>query len=400
MHDRNRGMRKACALLLAVLVSLSIAACGSSSGPGQANTLLKQTFSGTHAVNSGNLSVNLTITPTGSSTLKTPISLSFGGSFQSLGKGKLPKSDFNVSLSGEGTGGTLGIISTGSTGYITLQGTSYQLPPATFQKLESSFSGLASNPSGGSGSGALSKLGIQPLHWLSNPSVVGTESVDGTSTTHIRATINVAALLANLDTFLRKASSVGVSGANGISSTLSAATRAKIAGEVRNPTFDVWTGNGDKTVRKLAIQLTLPVSGQVSTQLGGLSSAGIALTMRYADLNQPQTISAPTTVRPFAEFAAKARSFLASLEQSLGASTAAGALGSASGTTGASSTAAGALGSASATTGASSTTGGSTSGSSSSSGSSKSVQRYSQCIINAHNDVSKMQQCAALINGQ
>jgi hypothetical protein len=381
MHDRNGGVRTACALLLAALMSLAVAACGSSSGAGQANSLLKQTFSGTHPVNSGNLSFNLTVTPTGSNTLKTPISLSFGGPFQSLGSGKLPKSDFNVSLTGEGTGGTLGIVSTGTTGYITLQGTSYQLPAATFHKLESSFAGLGSNPSGGSGS--LSKLGIQPLHWLSNPSVVGTESVDGTSTTHIRATINVAALLADLNTFLERASSVGVSGANKISSTLSATTRNKIAEEVRNPTFDVWTGSSDKTVRRLVIQLTLPVSGQVSTLLGGLSSAGIALTMRYADLNQPQTISAPTAVRPFNQFESKLRSFLSGLEQSLGAGTGAGALGSSTG-------AAGSPG----------TTTGSSNASSSASGTSNSVQRYSQCIINAHNDVAKMQQCASLINGK
>jgi hypothetical protein len=382
MDDRNWRVRTGCALLLAALVSVAIAACGSSSDSGQANTLLKQTFSGTHPVNSGNLSFNLTVTPTGSNTLKTPISLSFGGPFQSLGNGKLPKSDFSISLSGAGTGGTLGIVSTGTTGYIRLQGTSYQLPQATFQKLESSFAGVASNPSGGSGAGqgSLSRLGIEPLHWLSNPSMIGTESVDGTSTTHIRATINVPALLADLNTFLERASSVGVSGANKISSTLSASTRKKIAGEVRNPTFDVWTGSSDKTVRKLVIQLNLPVRGQISTLLGGLSSAGIALTMRYADLNRPQTISAPTTVRPFNEFESKLRAFLSGLEQSLGATTAGGALGSASGTASSPSAGSGSSSSASAT--------------------SKNVQRYSQCIINAHNDVSKMQQCASLINGQ
>jgi hypothetical protein len=365
-------LRTVGAVLLAAVLSVAVAACGSSNSD-QANRLLKQTFAGTHAVNSGNLSFNLTVTPTGSSTLKTPISLSFGGPFKSLGKGKLPASDFNVSLRGDGTGGTLGIVSTGTNGYVTLQGVSYQLPATTFQKLESSFQGIAANPSGGSGSGALSRLGIQPLHWLSNPSVVGTESVGGTSTTHIRATINVAALLADLNTFLEKASSVGVSGAGKVSSTLSATTRGRIAGEVRNPTFDVWTGNSDKTVREMVIALTLPVSGQMSTLLGGLSSAGIALTMRYADLNQPQTISAPTTIHPFSEFEAKLRSFLAGVESSLGS--------------------AGTLGSSGATSGSSR-------GSSSSSGTSKGVQRYSRCIINAHNDVSKMQQCASLINGQ
>jgi hypothetical protein len=38
-------------------------------------------------------------------------------------------------------------------------------------------------------------------------------------------------------------------------------------------------------------------------------------------------------------------------------------------------------------------------GSTGSSGSSSQVQSYSQCIINAHNDVAKMQRCASLING-
>ena len=91
--------------------------------------------------------------PSGSSTLNGPITLSFGGPFQSLGKGKLPKSNFNVSISALGKTGSLGILSTGTTGYVTLQGTSYQLPAATFQKLESSFAALASSPGGGSGSG-------------------------------------------------------------------------------------------------------------------------------------------------------------------------------------------------------------------------------------------------------
>jgi hypothetical protein len=368
MDDPIRGVGPG-AVLLAALVSLAVAACGSSSGGSDASSLLKQTFSGSHPVNSGNLSFSLVVNPSGSSTLRSPITLSFGGPFQSMGKGKLPKSDFNVSLTARGSGGTLGIVSTGTAGYVTLQGVSYQLPAGTFQKLESSFSGIATSPGSGSGSGTLSKLGIHPLDWLSNPAIVGNETLDGTSTTHIRAAINVAALLADLGTFLQKASSVGVSSGNKLSA-LSPATRSKIAGEIRNPTFDVWTGDSDKTIRKLMIRLTLPVTGQISTLLGGMSSAGVALTMRYADLNQPQTISAPTNVRPFSEFQSKLRPFLSAIEGGVGAT-------------------------------ASSETSTSASSSPSASGaSSPTVRRYSQCITAAHNDVAKMQQCAALINGQ
>jgi hypothetical protein len=383
MVERIRGWRAVGVVLAVALVSVAASACGSSSnGSGNASSLLKQTFSGAHPVNSGNLSFSLTLTPSGSSTLTGPISLSFGGPFQSLGSGKLPKSDFDVSLSAQGKTDSLGLVSTGTAGYVTLQGVSYQLPTATFQKLESSFAGVASSPSGGSGSGALGKLGIHPLDWLSNPSVVGQDTVAGTTTTHIRATINVSQLLADLNTFLEKASSVGISSASKVSTSLSASTRSQIASEVQNPTFDVWTGNGDKTVRKLIIGLTLPVTGQISTLLGGMRTAGIALTMRYADLNQPQSISAPTTVRPFSEFQAKLKAFLTSVEGSV--SSAASASGSSTGASSSSTT---------------STTPSAT-GSAGSSGSSKSVQRYSQCIINAHNDVAKMQQCASLINAQ
>jgi hypothetical protein len=308
MHHRLRG------LLVAALASLTLGACGSSSsGGGNATTLLKETFSGSHVVASGNLSVSLTVTPSGSSTISGPITLSFGGPFQSLGKGKLPASNFNISIRALGKTGSLGILSTGTTGYVSLQGASYRLPAATFQKLESSFAQIGASP-GSSGSGSLSALGIDPLHWLVSPSVVGKENVGGADTTHIRARINVAALLADINTFLSKASSLGVSGARSLPKGISDTARSRIAGEVKNPSFEVWTGDGDKTVRKMSIRLTLPVSGQTSTALGGLRSADIGLIVQYADLNKPQSIKAPASVRPFSEFQEKLQTLLAAAQ--------------------------------------------------------------------------------------
>ncbi len=372
-----RGRRAACALCVAAIASLALVACGGSSNP-SASTLLNQTFSGAHTVNSGNLAVSLTITPSGSSTLTTPISLSFAGPFQSTGTGKLPKSDFNISLSTAGHSATLGLLSTGTSGYVTLQGTSYQLPAATFQKLESSFAGLAASPGGSSGSGTLSKLGIHPLQWLSSPSIVGNEAVVGAQTTHIRAAVDVSALLGDLDTFLQKASSVGVSGASKLPTSISPSTRSKIAGEVQNPTFDVWTGHGDKTVRRLTIGLTLPVTGQLSTELGGLSSARIGLTMQYGNINQPQTITAPASPQPYSEFTAKLKTLLGALQGGLAGVTGGAAAPSTSSSTGA----AGSSGSGTSTSGVTAQS-----------------QSYLRCITNARGDVTKLQRCATLING-
>jgi hypothetical protein len=373
MRVWNRGLRLG---LLAALAALAAAGCGSSSG-GDATTLLKQTFGGSHRVNSGNVTLNLTLTPTGSRSSSAPIALSLGGPFQSLGAGKLPQSNFSVSLSAGGQHSTLGILSTGTSGYVTLQGTSYQLPQSTFQRIESSFSGLASSAGSGSGSSALSKLGIHPLNWLIGPTIVGDEDVGGAATTHIRAGINVSGLLTDLNTLIQKASTVGVSAANQLASGLSASTRSQIASEVRNPTVDVWTGKSDKTIRRLSIQLTLSGAGLVANMLGGARTANFGLTMQYANLNQPQTITAPTAVRPYTEFTTRVRTFLQSL-QSVGSSSGSG-------------------GSVASTTAGASSTG--TTGAGTAGGTSKNVSAYSQCIQAAGNDVSKLQRCAPLVNG-
>jgi len=311
VHHRIKGRQLACALLLVAGMALAVTACGSSSG--QATKLLEQTFGGSHSVNSGDLSVVLDVDPSGSSTLKAPITVSFGGPFQRMGAGSLPASNFEIGISELGSSASVGLLSTGSTGYVTLQGASYQLPAASFQKLESTFAQITSSAAGGSGSGALSRLGIDPLRWLTDPSVIGTERVGGAETTHVRATVNVDALLGDINTFLQKAASAGIAGTAGIS-TISPVQRSRIANEVKNPRLDVWTGTGDKTLRKLAIKLSVPVSGRVSALLGGLRAAQIGLSLQYSNLGQHQTIQAPARVRPFHQFAVKLRSFLATVK--------------------------------------------------------------------------------------
>ncbi len=327
MLAQSRSLRAGLIALAAALVALALAACGGSSS-GNANSLLKQTFSGSHPVSSGNLSVELAVNPGGSSTLKGPITLSFGGPFASTGQNKVPKSNFNVAVSAEGHSGSLGILSTGNAGYVTLQGTSYQLPDATFRQLESSFSSLTSSAGGSNGSGTLSKLGINPLDWLQNPTVAGHDQVGGASATHIRAGINVSALLTDLNSFLGRAKSLGISGASKLPTSISQQTANRIAGEVRQPRFEVWTGDSDKTLRKMIISLTLPVTGQLSSLLGGLNTAQMSLTMQYADLNQPQTITAPTSVAPFSQFQSKAQTFLTALQGTLNGATGSSSTGS------------------------------------------------------------------------
>ncbi len=369
MHTRNTSrspwLRRGL-LLSALVAALALAACGSSStgssgSSGSAQSLLKQTFASGKPVKSGVLGITFTLNPSGSSTLSTPVSLSVSGPFQSRGAGHLPQSNFTVAISALGRKGQLGIISTGTSGYVTLQGAAYQLPSADFQRLESGFSSVGGSSQGG---GGLSALGINPQNWLSNPTVVGSDTIGGADTTHIRSGVNVTALLKDINTLLGKASS---STGTKLPSSIPPATQQKIAAAIRNATVDVWTGKSDKVLRKLSLSLNVPVTGRLSSLAGGMTGAGVGFTLQYSDVNQPQTIAAPSNVQPYSQFTAKLRSVLTGIEGSVGG---------------------GALGGAGAT------------GSSGSAAAAGKITKYSQCIQSAGQDVVKMQKCASVLNGK
>lgn len=354
-------------LLSAIAAALALTACGSSSSGGSgssasAQSLLKQTFASGRPVKSGVLGVSFTLNPSGSSTFTTPISFSINGPFQSRGAGQLPQSNFTIAISALGRKGELGIVSTGTGGYITLQGAAYQLPAADFQRLKSGFSSVGGSSTGG---GGLSTLGIHPQDWLTNASVVGSDNIGGTDTTHIRSGVNVTALLQDINTLLGKASN---STGTKVPSSIPPATQQKIAAAIKNATVDIWTGKSDKVLRKMSLSVSVPVTGRLSTLAGGMTSAGIGFTLQYSNVNQPQTISAPTNVQPYAQFTAKLQSLLSGIEGSVGG----GALGS---------------------------TGSTGSGSSGSTATTDKIKKYSACIQSAGQDVLKMQKCASVLNG-
>ena len=366
MDHRTGMLPRATAALAAGGAAVVLAACGGSSSR-QATSLLGQAFGGQHSITSGQVAFNLTVTPSGSTTITGPISLAFSGPFQSRGPGKLPESSLDVTLSALGSSVSITFTAVGNKGYVTFEGASYRLPQADYERLATSFSEFRLVPGSG-GSSLVHRLGIHPLSWLQNPQVVGTEDIAGTSTSHVHAAINVAAFLDDVNRFLVRAPSLGVSGAASLPRGISAATRRKIAHEVQNPSFDVWVAQAGKTVRKLEVGMTLPVTGTASALLGGLRSAGIGLSEQYSQLNQPQTITAPTALRPYREFQAKLKVLLGQIQAGLRSLLGGGVSGSGA--------ASGSVGS-----------------------SSQAIQNYSQCVQAAHGHTAKLQKCTSLLSG-
>jgi hypothetical protein len=372
MRPRHpRVVNTATALAAAVLaLALALAGCGgTATGPGTgaaARTLLKQTFAGEHTVNSGILDFSIKIKLRGSRTFTQPVSLTLGGPFQSRGKNQLPESDFAVSLAGEGHSGSLQILSTGTAGYVAVGGTDYQLPLATYQKLESSFASVAQSGNSSGGQTTLSKLGIDPLQWLKSPEVVGSGTVGGASAIDVSAGIDMPNLLTGIATVLDKASAAGIAK---LPSTTSLAELAELAEKVNNPTVNLWTGASDHTLRRLTVSLAFPLPAQLTTYTGGATSATLALTLGYSDINQPQSVSAPTSAQPYADFLTKFRQVVTAVETTIATSALSGA-GATGGT---------------ATTGAS--------------GAGAGANNYNSCMDAAGNNVAKMQQCVSRYGG-
>jgi hypothetical protein len=352
--------------------ALALAGCGgSSSGAGSdanARTLLRQTFSGAHPINSGRLAVSLSLDPTGSSVLTQPVTLSFAGPFQSRGRNRTPESDYQIAIGFEGHTGQLGILSTGTAGFVTLQGNAYQLPASSFKQLEDSVPGVG----GGSGSSStLSALGIHPQQWLTGPEMVGTSRVGGTLTDHIHGKLALRPLLADLSKLLGRASNATSRTGTASLGSLSPARQAQIAAEITGASFDLWTGTRDHTIRRLSVTGSLPVSGTTQTELGGLTRAKFTFSLAYSDIGQTETVTAPSSAKPYSQFETRLRSIVLEIEELV----------------------VGATGSASSTTAGSSTT--SSSGGAASSGDSA----YSSCVSAAGSSVAKIQKCAALLNG-
>jgi hypothetical protein len=340
--------RAVVALLLACLAALTLAACGSdddkggSSGGGgdtaDARTLLRETFTGTKDVRSGRFSLALRAGENGGE----QIGVRLAGPFESQGADAYPKFDVSADVDAGGDQISAGLVSTSDRLFVEFQDNAYEIP--------SEYLEMARRQSGSEGRAVPKLPDVDPQSWVTDPKIVGDEEVAGTETTHISAGVDVRALLDSIDRVLAEVDRQGLSSAAGgqVPSSIPADTRAQIERAVRDPRVDIWTGKDDKTIRKFELNTGVePRAGR---------SGSLSLTFELSDLNEAQTITAPTNVRPIDEL-------LAGLGGLLGSS----GLGGSGGGGGSNAPSADALG------------------------------KYQRCLMDANGDVKKGQECEALL---
>lgn len=341
------------ALLALAALALVLAACGGSGdsgGSGDAETLLRQTFTGTHNIRSGKADVQLKVNVSGDASIRGPIQVRLAGPFESAGTDELPKFDIALDASAQGQGFRAGLTSTSDRLFVNFGGTSYEVPADLLDQLKASYRRSQQQSSGSQLS--LEGFGLDPMSWLEDPTVEGTETVGGVETDHISAKLNVSALLDDIDKILARVSAQGgLPTGQQIPSKIPPSDRQQIEDAVKNATVDVWSGTDDHTLRRLDLALSVDVPR-------GSTSLDIALSIELTDLNQPQSIQAPATTRPLNEL-------LGQLQGFLGGALGGGALGGSSGSSGGAS--------------------------------SQQLQDYSDCIQRAGSNVTEAQKCADLL---
>jgi hypothetical protein len=343
------------ALLTGLLLALLVGACGGSDGDEASsstdvNELLRQTFTGSKEVDSGNLDASLAIEAQGGdSQLRGPVSIRLAGPFQAEDERRLPKFKLEAAFEGGGQSIKAGATSTGDKGYLSFQGTDYVVDPQVFRQFKAGYE--QAQQQGADQKQSFASLGMDPRKWLTNPKNEGEAKVGDDDTIKITGGIDVARLLDDVNKALEKAASLGLQGAGQVPERLTEEQKRQVAEAVKNPRVEIYTGAEDKILRRMVVNLG------IEDQSSGTSGT-VAFDLAITDLNEDQDIAEPADAKPFSELVGQFE---------------------------------GLLGGASAS--------GSGSGAGAGSASSEDFEKFSKCIEEAGNDVEKARECSDLLSG-
>jgi hypothetical protein len=284
------------ALVIALPIPAAVAGCGSSSSSNNEDPtqVLKETFNNPTKVTSGNLSISLGGSAEG--TQSGSLTASINGPFQTdqSSPNSFPQLDLTAKISASGAGQSFSfdgsLITTKDNAYVEYQGQAYEVGTALFKKFTRSYEQSASQAQAQGGQNSSSffrQFGIDPTTWLTNVSNEGTTDVDGTSTIHIHGDANVSQIVSDLTKVAQQT--------GGSTQALSPSQLDQVKSAVKSATIDVYSGTDDKLLRKLALAVTIAPPASSNS---GISSVNVNFSVTLSDVNQPQTITAPSSTKP------------------------------------------------------------------------------------------------------
>ena len=286
---RERRIRAFVAFAVALACALLLAACGSGGNKEDPKQVLTETFNNPTPIQSGTFDLDAKIESNGGSSPGT-LEVKLGGKFQGRPSGQFPLFDFDVSLHADSGGQTIsgsgGLTSTGSQAFVKFQGVEYRVPQPLYDEFVTTYTQLQGR-NAGRGGGLLQQLNIDLTNWLTDLNNEGTDDIEGQKTIHISGKANVPQIVTDLKTIAQRAgSAVG---------NINLSQLDQLPSVIQSGDVDVYSGETDKLLRSMQIHLSLkPPPGTP----GAPDSLDLDLELNLADVNKPQTITAPANAQP------------------------------------------------------------------------------------------------------
>jgi len=247
---------------------------GSNSAGGSTQQVLQDTFAGGKGAGSGKFAATLNVALQGvPAQAAKPVSAKFSGAFDRSKAGK-PQFQLDGNVSAAGQSFPFGAVSTGDKAFVTFEGKTYALPAGSLQ---------AGGPNTAS---PLGSLGVDPKTWFTNVRDQGKAEVGGVPVSHFTADFDVTRAFAD---FQQAAARSGQAG------QIPASARQTLSDAVKGATVDVFTGESDHVLRKLAVAGQF--EGKGPTGAGTLKGT-VTFDLLISEVNRPQEIRAPRHAAP------------------------------------------------------------------------------------------------------
>jgi hypothetical protein len=249
-----------------------------------AEDALAAAFAGDQKVESGQFSVRLSAEDFEGAPQIDGAGLEVGGRFQGKGPTKMPEFDIDMKIAAGGERMKVGAISVGERGYVTQGERAYEVPQPVMTSLAGARARIAEYA--GEPQPKLSVAGVDIGGLVTDPEVVGTESMDGVEVTHVEGKLDPSS-------FVDQLSELGAGSAlpEGDFLDQAAKNRALIERVLGEPEVDVYVGE-DRILRRLAIEADLNLAA-VAEGAGGPRDGKVLLDARFSEVNKPQQIAAP-----------------------------------------------------------------------------------------------------------
>jgi hypothetical protein len=286
------------AFLLVAL--LAVAGCGGDSAGSETpvDELLRDTFAGGKAIESGRLDISLGLESEGGQ----PVTLELSGPFKSQGAGRLPQFDVDASVAGGGQTIEAGVTATADRAFVSYGPDTYEIAGPVFEQFKAGYEEAAREPSDGQ-ERSLASLGIDPRRWLTNAENAGEAKVGDTDTIKITGDVDVPKLLDDVDGALERLRALGVQGSEQIPERLTDEEKRRTEEAIERLDVEIHTGADDRILRRMVVALGLqaPAGGAQA----GAQSVDVRFDLSLLEVNDGQDIEAPEGAKPFEELVSR-----------------------------------------------------------------------------------------------